>query len=190
MTYRTHRALGSAAAALTLLVAFGRASADTGAVPPARPPVADSGAQKTAASPAGEAVPDGEKRLRNMTTRVSRIKLIREHAATARDASLVGCVQYQEAKAKVVLQLAQDAQQALTQASGDNDAAERSYQASRIMMLDDMLQGVQKAAHLCVDQELSTVQAYKVEVDVNEAIPSLEPNVAAPMLTVERPPER
>jgi hypothetical protein len=179
--------IGAGAAALALLLAFGRASAETGTVPPAPAP-SQPAAQKTAASSAADAVADGEKRLRNMTARVSRIKQIRDHAAAARDATQLSCVQYQEAKARVVLQLAQDTQQAQT--SANDDAAERAYQGSRLTMLDDMLQGVQKAANLCVDQELSTVQSYKVEVNVSEGIPSLEPTAPPPTLTAERPPER
>ena len=184
-----HRTLvGAGAAALALLLTLGGASADTGTVAPAAPPASQPAVQKTAATSAADAVADGEKRLRNMTARVSRIKQIRDHVAIARDATQLSCVQYQEARARVVLQLAQDTQEA--QALATDDAAERAYQGSRLTMLDDMLQGVQKAANVCIDQELSTVQSYKVEVDVSRGVPSPEPNVPAPTLTAERPPQR
>lgn len=189
MIAKGHRALiGAGAAALALLLTAGRAGADTGTVAPAAPAANQPAAQKTAASSAADAVADGEKRLRNMTARVSRIKQVRDHAAAARDAAQLSCVQYQEAKARVVLQLAQDTQQA--QAAATDDARERAYQGSRLTMLDDMLQGVQKAANVCVDQELSTVQSYKVEVSVGQGLPSVEPTVPAPTLTAERPPGR
>lgn len=125
--------------------------------------------------------------------RVASIKHVRDRPAVQKDGSTQSCVQYQDARARVVLQMAQEAHRALTIAASDNNAAERAYQSGRLVMLDDMLKAVQKSAQLCIQEEMSTVNVVKVDVEVDDDRGGAkgDPTAAPPTtLSVERPTER
>jgi hypothetical protein len=110
--------------------------------------------------------------LRDARAQLARIEAgqakIRNIMRVAHDSYRLSCVAQRLAEAQVHTALARDEMRALT--AGDRTGGDRAHALTRLRLLDQREAEVERAAKACVDDELSTVSASKLEVEVSPAI--------------------
>jgi len=102
---------------------------------------------------------------------------IRAYLRGAKDGNLrMSCVAQRLQEAQVHLTLAQDEMKVLaTVASGSAASdhgrdSDRAHAVKRLALMAERTREVERAAHRCIDDELSTVSATKFETDVPTAV--------------------
>lgn len=96
----------------------------------------------------------------------------------------LSCVQQRLAEAQVHVMLARDEMQTLARPVTGRDQAsadDRAHAITRLRLLVQRTQEVERAARACVDDELSTISATKFETDVPAAVQKVGDVTAPPM---------
>ena len=95
----------------------------------------------------------------------------------------LSCVQQRLAEAQVHVMLARDEMQTLARVTGKDQpsADDRAHAITRLRLLVQRTEEVERAARACVDEELSTISATKFEIEVPAAVQKVGDVTAPPL---------